>query len=67
MVCLKAICPKDENHNEFITVAHVMQDWKVDSEGNWLDTIDESVEVSFKPNPDNIWTCAICGTEANVK
>lgn len=35
---MKMICPKCGG-NEFITTAHVMQDWKVDASGNYLETI----------------------------
>jgi hypothetical protein len=63
---MKAVCPNDTNHKEFITVAHVMQDWKVDENGEWLETIDPSVQTSHNPNSDNIWTCAVCGVEAKV-
>lgn len=63
---MKAICPKNENHKEFITVAHVSQDWKVDENGNWIDTVDESLEVTAKPQAENTWTCFICNAEAVV-
>jgi hypothetical protein len=63
---MKAVCPNNENHKEFITTAHVMQDWKVDDEGNWIETIDASVQTSHKPDPDNIWTCSVCNKEAKV-
>lgn len=64
LLMMKAICPKNEEHKQFITVAHVMQDWLVDEQGNWLETVDESLETSFPPNKDNLWTCAVCGAEA---
>ena len=63
---MKAVCPNNEEHKAFHTVAHVVQDWKVDEKGNWLETIDESLETSSPPNKDNTWTCAICGEEAIV-
>lgn len=61
-----AICPNNKNHKRFITVAHVSQDWEVDEQGNWVKTIDESVETTAKPHPDNDWTCSECGAEAQV-
>ena len=33
---MKATCPNDPNHNRFLTTAHVMEEWKVDSEGNFI-------------------------------
>ena len=49
----------------FITVAHVTEDWLVDSDGNWLETI-ESGEPVAEPNDDNSWTCRDCGKEAEI-
>lgn len=39
---MKMICPKCGG-NEFITTAHVMQDWKVNASGNYLETINGCV------------------------
>lgn len=64
---MKATCPNNWKHEEFHVSAHVVQDWKVDAEGNWLETIDECVEVTHKINQDSIWTCSTCGAEAKVK
>lgn len=63
---MKAICPKDANHKEFITVAHVTQDWKVDERGEYLEVI-ETLETTHGPNTGNTWTCNICGEEAIVE
>lgn len=60
---MKRICPKCGN-NTFITTAHVMQDWLVDAEGNYLETSNDCVQVDHKPNPDNTWSCGRCGAEA---
>lgn len=64
---MKAVCPNNKEHKEFITSAHVMQDWKVDEQGNFLAVTDESVQTSHGPNPDNTWTCVACGAEAKVE
>ncbi|MDA1674754.1 hypothetical protein [Bacillus cereus group sp. TH152-1LC] len=64
---MKAVCPKNKNHKEFITTAHVVQEWKVDAEGDWLKTVDNCVQVTHKPNRDDVWTCAVCGAEAEVE
>lgn len=45
---MKMICPKCGG-NEFITTAHVMQDWKVDASGNYLETINGCVQVDRNP------------------
>jgi len=62
---MKARCPKDPSHKRFITTAHVMEEWRVDSEGNWIETIC-CLQTDHGPDPDNTWTCAICGAEAEV-
>ena len=63
---MKAICPQNKAHKEFVTVAHVSEDWVVDENGNWISTIG-SVETISKPNIDNIWTCNVCGSTALVE
>lgn len=64
---MKAVCPKNKTHKEFITVAHVTQDWKVDERGNWLETIHQGIETTHGPNPGNTWTCVECGEEAIIE
>jgi hypothetical protein len=61
-----ASCPKNPEHKQFITTAHVMQDWKVDECGNFIECVDDAVETTHGPNAQTLWTCAICGAEANV-
>lgn len=62
---MKATCPNNHEHKEFLTVAHVTQDWKVDENGQFLEEI-ETLETTYGPNVNNIWSCAICGAEATV-
>ena len=49
---MRRICPKCGN-NIFITSAHVMQDWEVDAEGNYLDTVNGCVQVDQEPDQYN--------------
>lgn len=58
------VCPNNCSAN-FITSAHVMQDWKVDPEGNFVECIDGAVETTHGPDDGNIWTCAECGETAD--
>ena len=60
---MKALCPKNETHKEFFTVAHVVQTWKVDEEGEFIEEISTD-ETTHGPTVGNIWECAVCGTEA---
>ena len=64
---VKAICPKNSEHARFITVAHVSQDWVVDSEGNFIYQFGPDLETVADPNPGNTWTCKECGANATVK
>ena len=64
----KARCPKDPTHKQFVTVAHVTEDWVVDASGNFLEVHEGSEgSVVHRPDPGNIWTCLVCGTEATVE
>lgn len=60
---MKRICPVCGG-KEFVTTAHITQDWKVNDEGEWLETVTDCVQVDHGPDPDNIWTCYRCNTEA---
>lgn len=59
-------CPKC-GCDEFIVSAHVVQDWKVDSEGNFIEVIDDCSEVTHSPDNDDVWSCANCGYNASGK
>lgn len=62
---MQAICPNDPNHKRFSTTAHVMEEWEVDAEGNFVRTI-EVLQVDHGPDPDNEWACLECGAQAKV-
>lgn len=59
-------CPTNKDHNEFVTVAHVAQSWVVDETGSFLEVLPDTEETVAKPHTDNIWSCNICGAEADV-
>ena len=63
---MKATCPKDPSHKQFVTVASVMEEWLVDQHGNYLNVI-ESLQTNHGPDPGNIWRCHKCGSRAEVK
>lgn len=67
MANIIAKCPNNPNHKRFETTAHVMQLWEVDEKGNFINVVDESMEVSHGPDKDNIWTCCECGAEAIIE
>ena len=57
-------CPKC-GATEFIVTAHVTQDWKVAHDGEFMSMVTACVEVTHKPDDDDIWGCAQCGHEAS--
>jgi len=63
---MKATCPKNPKHKNFITTAHEVHDWVVDEEGNFIRDLG-CTEVAHKPDPDNCWTCDTCRYTAKVK
>jgi len=63
---MKATCPDNPNHKTFRTVAHVMEEWKVDAAGNFIE-VTESLQTDHGPDSGNIWTCDECGTQAKVE
>ena len=64
---MKATCPNNPDHKEFVTTAHVMQEWKVDENGEFIDVTDDSLEVSHWPSSYNLWTCNECYADAVVE
>lgn len=63
---IKAVCTKDVSHKRFSVTAHVTQDWIVDEAGNHEETTDDCVEVTHRPDAEDVWTCTICGADAKV-
>jgi hypothetical protein len=62
-----ARCPKNPEHKRFLTVAHVTEDWLVDEHGDFIEVAPWSEsQVVHEPHPDNIWTCHVCGAQAEV-
>lgn len=63
-------CPKCGG-TKFLVTAHVTQDWYVDENGEFLETVKECDQVAHYPDDEDIWICAQCdhdgpGTEFNV-
>ena len=48
----------------FEVTAHVTQDWKIDCNGTFLESLNECVEVTHYPDENDIWDCANCGFSA---
>lgn len=59
-----AVCPNNREHKKFFATAHVTQEWLVDAKGRFIREVKSCLEVTQDPDPDNTWTCAVCGAEA---
>lgn len=51
------VCGKDE----FYVNAHVVQGWRVNSGGEFIEETESYVETTHEPDDDDIWECAKCG------
>lgn len=58
----KHICPVCGG-NKFFTVATVLQEWRVNAEGDFEEVSAEHLETVYEPDDGNIWTCTACGSD----
>lgn len=61
------VCPRDSTHHEFSATAHVLEEWKVDEHGTFREVLSPSLEVSHRPQADDLFLCLACGTTALVR
>lgn len=64
---MEITCPNNPLHNEFAVAAHVVQDWKVDRNGDYIETLEDCTDVTHRPDSQDYYTCCICGAEAIVR
>lgn len=57
-------CPKCGG-TTFIATAHVTQDWRIDTNGDFQECVSECVEVTHEPDQEDILTCTNCGYDAS--
>lgn len=57
------ICPKCGN-KRFYATAHVVQEWLVDEDGDFIQCTEDCLEVNTFPDDDDIWICSKCGYDA---
>jgi len=63
---MKITCPTNPEHETFVTVAHEVHDWKVDSDGEFLDDLG-TVEITHGPTVGNTFECFDCGADAKAE
>lgn len=59
----KMVCTNDERHDRFVTCVTVLEEWEVNCFGDHVRTKD-FIDTVHEPSPDNSWTCAVCGADA---
>ena len=64
---MKVTCPTDHKHDRFSVTAHVTQLWEVDNDGDFVECVSDCVDVTHRPDKDDLWLCTICGAEAIVE
>jgi len=56
-------CPKCGGKT-FSSTAHVTQDWMLDEHGEFMESISNCVDVTHRPNDDDLWQCLGCDYNA---
>lgn len=56
-------CPKCGCETFYVS-AHVVQDWKVNNDGDFLEVIDDCAMVDHFPDDEDMWECANCSYNA---
>lgn len=59
-------CSKCGN-TTFNVGAHIVQEWLVDEDGDFIEVTDDCIEVTHSPDNEDLWTCTECGYEAAGK
>ncbi len=63
----KIVCRASSAHQSFTAVAHVTQRWLVNHRGEFQECTQECVETTHSPDQDDLYTCAVCGSECTVQ
>ncbi len=59
-------CINNVEHGVFVVTAHVAQAWVVGKDGVFRDCVDECMQVTHRPDSEDIYVCEECGAEAEV-
>ena len=60
------VCPRCGNL-AFSVTAHVAQDWVVNHNGDYIETINQCSQVTHEPDDDDVWQCMKCGYDGAGK
>ena len=52
-------CPKC-GEKTFSSTAHVTQDWMLNDHGEFMESISNCIDVTHRPNDDDLWQCLSC-------
>ena len=61
---MKLTCPKSKRHKRFAASAHIVQDWQVDSDCDFVKVLEDCTDVIHSPDKDDVITCLTCGADA---
>ncbi len=64
---LRATCPNNPKHEEFVVVLYVPQKWIVARDGFLLGQDDYIESDPQPPTVDDVWVCWRCGDRAKVE
>ncbi|MCX5884317.1 MAG: hypothetical protein NT096_00130 [Proteobacteria bacterium] len=67
MPSYKVTCPKSKRHKRFSVTAHVVQEWQVDGNGEFVKVLNDCIEVAHRPDREDYFTCITCGTKAHIE
>ena len=62
---MRVRCKKSLAHDHFITTAHVVEEWEVDDQADFIST-STTIETTHAPNEDNVFSCMACNSDCEV-
>lgn len=60
------VCPKCGS-TVFQASAHVVQTWRLDEFGHFIDVAEDATDITHEPDDDDVWNCNSCGYDAAGK
>lgn len=61
---MKKYCPHNPEHRLFVASAEVHQLWVIDENGNFVESLNNCLNIIKGPDPEMYWECLECGEEA---
>lgn len=61
---MKKYCPNSPDHKLFVASVEVHQLWVIDENGEFVESLNDCLNVIRGPDPEMYWECLECGSEA---